>query len=189
MTRRRISGAPKIPQEKYIGMRSGRLLVVRAIPLGERKDSTKSVECLCDCGKLIEISPFSVTRERAKSCGCYHTEVRKWVCETLTKHGHAKKGDRSASYRQWMTIINSMNQLKKNPTSRCNKDVGSWREFENFLADMGEIQPSQKVKRVDKSLPWSKENCVIKEKPQAKRGRKSARKYKLLESNDHAHHA
>lgn len=69
----------------YIGLRSGRLLVI-----GEKRASkgSKSLHkiaiCKCDCGKIVEVRGTSIVNQVAKSCGCIVKDKNK---KRLTKHG------------------------------------------------------------------------------------------------------
>lgn len=59
------------PKPKDItGLRFGRLIALRRIP--DRKDSQRHTywECLCTCGKKVQVQLGNLTRGQTQSCGC-----------------------------------------------------------------------------------------------------------------------
>lgn len=66
-----------------VGTRVGRLLVTSQAPdrVRVRKDSYNSVRaywnCLCDCGKSVEVRQDAILSEKSNSCGCIRDEVAK----------------------------------------------------------------------------------------------------------------
>lgn len=60
------------------GQRFGRLLVVSvASPPVDRKNTTYTWRCMCDCGKTVEVSTNSLTKGTTRSCGCLQREAVK----------------------------------------------------------------------------------------------------------------
>jgi hypothetical protein len=116
------------------GQRFGRLLV------GPRTTNVgKKVRwlCRCDCGKDSLALTNDLRSGRHASCGCLQLE-------RVTKHGHspfdiAKK---SLTYRSWISMVNRCTSEKAtgyaNYGGRGIKVCDRWRDFRNFLADMGE---------------------------------------------------
>lgn len=66
-----------------VGTRVGRLVVVSAAPdrVRVRKDNSNSVRaywnCLCDCGKSVEVRQDAILSSKSNSCGCIRDEVAK----------------------------------------------------------------------------------------------------------------
>lgn len=66
-----------------VGTRVGRLVVASAAPdrVRVRKDSYNSVRaywnCLCDCGKSVEVRQDALLSKKSNSCGCIRDEVAK----------------------------------------------------------------------------------------------------------------
>jgi hypothetical protein len=90
--------------------------------------------CLCDCGKTSTVRGASLRTGRVISCGC-----------AKGRHKHSGNGadrERSPTYRSWQSMIARCAQ-PSNPAFAHYKRRGitvcdRWRNFENFLADMGE---------------------------------------------------
>ncbi len=66
-----------------VGTRVGRLVVISQAPdrVRPRKDSLNSVRaywnCLCDCGKSVEVRQDAILASKTNSCGCLRDEVAK----------------------------------------------------------------------------------------------------------------
>jgi hypothetical protein len=103
--------------------------------------------CSCRCGKLklVKGAHLSAGKTGVRSCGCL---ARDTASALVTKHpprlrhGHARKGQVSRTFRSW----DAMNQRCNNPKSNKYYLYGArgvrickrWELFENFLTDMGE---------------------------------------------------
>ena len=83
--------------------------------------------------------------------------------ESNVIHGHNRVGKRTKTYRTWDSMI----QRCTNPNTKkydayggsgitvCNR----WREFSNFLEDMGEKPEGMTLDRMDPDKGYYKENC------------------------------
>lgn len=114
--------------------------------------------CQCSCGATATVITSQLRGERTKSCGCLKKE-------SMKKHGHCPRSGRSPEYTTWEGMI----CRTTNPNHKMFKHYGGrgitvdprWKEFPNFLADMGP-RPSKRhsLDRKDNDLGYSKDNCV-----------------------------
>lgn len=113
--------------------------------------------CRCACGKEKTIQQRSLVSGNTKSCGCYCKDNNRIL---RTKHG----GYYTAEYKAWQHMIQRCNT----PTHQSYKDYGGrgikvcerWKDFKNFINDMGQ-RPSDKhsLERVDVNKDYEPANC------------------------------
>lgn len=82
---------------------------------------------------------------------------------TKSKHGHAKTGNETSSYRAW-TDMRGKCRLKSHRQYKRYGHLGvtfckSWNEFAAFYADMGERPEGHVLDRIDLTKGFDKENC------------------------------
>ncbi len=146
-----------------IGKKFGRLTILAEGPLHREPSghSRRMVVCKCDCGGEKTCQYVSLQKGITKSCGCYHSER---VIATHRIHGHSFiDGKHSPTYRVW----HGMEQRCRNPNSKHYDCYGGrgitlcdeWKEFKNFLRDMGEKPEGLSIERIDNSKGYCKENC------------------------------
>ncbi len=79
------------------------------------------------------------------------------------KHGYNRKGVHSPVYGAWHSMKNrcdnSNNRSYHNYGGRGIGYVPLWKDFTNFLRDMGEPLPGQSLDRIDNNAGYSKQNC------------------------------
>lgn len=103
--------------------------------------------CTCDCGKIVNIRNYVLTRKRcpSKSCGC------------TRKHGQAQRGNKNRTYLAW-----------QNMKTRCRRDKHyenvsihpAWIEdFEQFARDMGECPKGLTLDRINTEGNYDPGNC------------------------------
>jgi hypothetical protein len=116
---------------------------------------------------------------RTQSCGCLRNEV---TVQRSTKHGHTG----TSIYWTWGDMVGRCT----NPKHKRYADYGGrgitvcdrWRDFANFLADMGERPPGMELDRIDNDRGYEPGNCRWADRStQAKNRRPSA--YAGLERN------
>lgn len=112
--------------------------------------------CRCDCGKEKIIVGNNIKSGITKSCGCLQKEKAS-IANTL--HGHCK----SKTYQSWCDIIKRCT----NPNSARYLLYGGrgitvckrWRQFINFLKDMGEMPMGYQIDRIDNNGNYCPSNC------------------------------
>lgn len=143
------------------GLVFGRLLVLANV--GHRsKTGTRMYPCLCECGKEKVIRVADLRNGKTRSCGCLKKDLRKKHNPGF-KHGHSAKGNFSATYRSWMSMKYRCDSLHiEHKDYKYYKDVSyckNWKNFVNFLYDMGERPEGKTLDRIDPYGNYNKKNC------------------------------
>jgi hypothetical protein len=135
------------------GQRFGRWVVV------SRAESAKSNNtrwnCICDCGTEKRVRAGDLTQGKSTSCRCYANELTK---VRSVKHGQSN----TQVYSVWQAMISRTT----NPTDKDYKRYlgrgitvcDRWRDYSNFLADMGERPPGLTLDRIDNDKGYYPEN-------------------------------
>lgn len=118
---------------------------------------------VCECGRETSASCASVAAGKTKSCGCLSREVSAAMCRDKTTHGHAKKGQVSATYNTWISMVQrttrsnhpSYPEYGGRGITLCER----WLIFKNFLEDMGERPAGTTIDRIDNGKGYFLENC------------------------------
>jgi len=100
-------------------------------------------------------------RGLTRSCGCLRKEV---TIARSTKHGNAVRNNHTLTYKAWLSMISRVDYpeewkakyYKGKGITLCER----WREFANFLKDMGE-RPSKthSIDRKDNDKGYEPGNC------------------------------
>jgi len=114
--------------------------------------------CQCDCGRKKWVALMSLRNGHSRSCGCLRRDH-----PNGQTHGHAKKGNRSGTYKSWAAMLTRC----RNPNAteyfywggRGITVCKRWYKFENFLADMGEKPPGRSIDRIDNDGNYEPGNC------------------------------
>lgn len=142
------------PRTIPAGERYGRLTVIV-----ERKPGEPRVKCRCDCG--IDHSVLMTEWGKTQSCGCLRAEL---LVARNTKHGHSPAKGATSIYMTWGDMVGRCT----NPTHKRWADYGGrgitvcerWRDFRNFLADMGDRpSPQMTLDRIDNDRGYEPGNC------------------------------
>lgn len=148
-----------MPSAKSLtGQTFGRLSVLERY--GSRKGRVNWL-CRCECGKLHEAVSHALTSGHTKSCGCWKDERN---ASTEPTHGHAsRKTGLSPTYQSWRGMWTRCT----NPNVKSYKDYGGrgvqicerWKDFGNFLADMGERPDGRTLDRINVHGNYEPSNC------------------------------
>jgi len=95
----------------YVGMKFGRLTIVK--PLGRGENRIKRSLCQCECGNTVVKATIDVVRGHVKSCGCLAREVK-----ARRSYKHGLKGERI--YACWL----AMHSRCEKPQNRSYKNYG-----------------------------------------------------------------
>lgn len=95
-------------------------------------------ECACPLRTKHTVAGNTLVRGQSKSCGC---DTQRLIQLKQTKHGYGKRRDRTLIYASWLNLNDRCN----NPKNRYYNNYGGrgiivdpiWRDFANFLAEMG----------------------------------------------------
>lgn len=138
------------------GQKFGRLMVIKQID-SEKCGQAKWL-CKCECGTTKTIRGNHLRSGHIKSCGCLRKENA-----SLTKHGHAKRHQMSATYRSWSAMIRRCNYVDNNQYPRYGgrgiKVCEQWMQFESFLRDMGKRPCGCQIDRIDNDGDYCLKNC------------------------------
>ncbi len=79
------------------------------------------------------------------------------------KHGHCSKSGKSKTYRTWRSMMQRCYRVKEksyaNYGARGISVCERWRDFVNFLADMGEVPDGMELDRIDNARGYEPGNC------------------------------
>jgi hypothetical protein len=109
--------------------------------------------CRCECGNTVIRGTASLRKRGVSDCGCYKR-----------RHGHRPGGARrSGSYQTWQGMIERCGNEKSKDWPRYGGRgitvCDEWRDFRNFLADMGDRPEGLSIDRIDNDGPYCKANC------------------------------
>lgn len=132
MTRLTLSDLPSL--------RFCRLTIVSLI----REQGVTFAMCSCDCGVTKRFNLNNVRNGNSKSCGCL---MRELLSVSKHRHGHATNGI-TQEYRAWTNMWDRCTRTTSddypNYGGRGITVCARWKDFTNFLADMG-LKPSPKL--------------------------------------------
>lgn len=114
----------------------------------------------CQCGKRFVMQCRS--EKNTKSCGCHAKETARQILRKNThRRTHCQTG--SDTYRSWQKMRARCNDENNNEFHRYGARgiavCESWKQFENFVCDMGERPEGHSLDRIDINGNYEKQNC------------------------------
>jgi len=112
--------------------------------------------CDCECGQVTIANHKDVASGKKKSCGCLKSE------KTISRnYKHGMFG--TPTYRSWQGMI----QRTQDANSTRYQHYGGrgisvceqWKDFRNFLADMGKRPDGKTIDRIDSDGNYAPGNC------------------------------
>ena len=148
-----------------IGKRFGRLVVIERNGLVKRHHLLW--KCKCDCGNEKNVSSTNLLREATKSCGCLRRELHIERAKKYIKHGHCRLSDNNGqgtpTYRSWHSMIDRCSKKYfgnySNYGGRGITVCDEWKDFRNFLRDMGERPEGTTFDRINSNGNYEPSNC------------------------------
>lgn len=145
------------------GKKFGRLTVLR-LSDNKKNGSTKWV-CQCDCGNIVEVFSFNLTREHTKSCGCLAREKRsKRMKEKNPGYKHGKNNSRlhiiwdAMKKRCYLNShIHYLNYGGRG-IEVCEEWKNNFMSFYNWAIDNG-YKDDLTIDRIDSDKNYCPENC------------------------------
>ena len=124
-----------------------------------RYDAAKKWICRCDCGTTRSVPGMGLRNGTSKSCGCLRDEM---TGRRFTKHGYTS-GKINPTYVSWRKMIERCSD-PSHPYYRYYgghgiKVCSEWKQFVNFLRDMGERGKGTTLDRIDGTKGYFKGNC------------------------------
>lgn len=160
-------------RENLSGQQFGRLTVLREVPTDK---SHRSWLCECSCGTEKVVGHTALKSGATQSCGCLRRES---TTKQMTKHGASARGNWTRAYRIWAGMVARCEIKSATGYDRYGakgvKVCDRWKNFENFLADMGEPPAGMSIDRIDGALGYEPENCRWATRQQQNENRKSVR--------------
>ncbi len=143
------------------GQRFGRLVALSRS--GVTKQGSLIWLCVCDCGNQKNVSSPALS-QKTKSCGCLSREKKaERVAKYRYKHGHTIDKKVSKTYQTWSGMISRCGYVKRS-NYKYYGGLGvvvceRWKEFHNFLEDMGERPEGMTLDRIDPLGDYDPINC------------------------------
>jgi hypothetical protein len=153
-----------------IGDRFGSKTVIGFAP--RPPGSPKRVTYRCDCGYVSTVREYGLRAHPTPSCRSCGNGQR--------KHGGKQRSGATSEYRSWRAMV----QRTNDPNARSYADYGGrgitvcdeWRDFRNFLRDMGpKPTPAHTLERKDSTLGYYAANCRWATKAEQNRNTRTSR--------------
>jgi hypothetical protein len=134
------------------GQKFGRLTVLEVS--GKTKNRGLIWRCLCECGKVSEVSASSLVTKNTQSCGCLHRE-------RITKHKISRTVEYKAYGHMMSRCYNPDDKNYHNYGGRGITVCQRWQDNPKaFFDDMGPRPKGMELERVDNDGNYEPLNCV-----------------------------
>ena len=114
--------------------------------------------CRCECGNITYAIAARLKKGRRVSCGCSRAETAR----KNAKHGH-NTGKWSPTYCSWVAMAqrctNENHESYYLYGARGIKICDRWKDFRNFLEDMGERPKGKTIDRISSDGHYEPRNC------------------------------
>lgn len=109
--------------------------------------------CECTCGNICSVGVSNLRSGNSTKC----IDCRE---SGKVKHGQLMGEEKSNTYKAWVKLLDSViYKPKKIYTENNIKMCERWRDFNNFLADMGETPKDSYITRLNTEKDYCKANC------------------------------
>ena len=153
---------------KYYLQNKGKLTVIGTRFYKNKPRPKRRLVVKCECGTTKEIYVQVFNDDATVSCGCWQKTKASLSGKFNLKHGHSHSVDglkNTRIYTQWIKIKGCcFAGWRKGFHYVCHEYDKKWENFEGFFEDFGHIEDNQTISRINRHLPWSKENCLIRER-------------------------
>lgn len=142
------------------GMRMGAWTVLRRA--GTSPYNQAIWTCRCDCGTERAVAGQSLRNGVTHSCGCLKGPA---IAKARTKHGQSRSKGRkeTRTYSIWNAMHGRCNGstefAREYYVARGIKVCERWRDFNNFLADMGDAPHKLSIDRINNDGNYEPGNC------------------------------
>ena len=141
------------------GQRFGRLIALKRVGTSNKGGNAIWL-CLCSYEGYKTVQANDLKNGHTQSCGCLLKEVTK---RRSTTHGHSSGRKVSPTYLSWRGMknrcLNSNEPAYKNYGARGITVCERWKQFANFLEDMGKVPQGHQIDRIDNNGNYCKSNC------------------------------
>ena len=116
--------------------------------------------CRCSCGVVKEVMRSNVVQGISTNCGCKRIAA---IRESATKHSASCNGKKLKSFRTWIKMMERCYKPYasgyKNYGGRGIKVCDRWKDYVNFVSDMGEPKDNESIERIDFNGDYEPNNC------------------------------
>lgn len=118
--------------------------------------------CSCICGNTKSTTRVFLKHKRVRSCGCLRSDSSRKKIKKIKPISHSMTN--SPTHTTWKSMRKRVKRRYNSSHSEyLGKEINicaNWESFENFLADMGVRPDGKKLKRIDISKGFTKDNCI-----------------------------